>query len=82
MKMRLLNQDKNISIKNILILLTKDEAIELRDDLNKLLSNDDFAAHTHINDNVFEHEITMAIYEENELEYFDQRTKKLILEDE
>lgn len=59
--MRLLNNDKDMAVKNILILLTKNEAIELRDDLNRLLSNDDIAVHSHINDSLYEHEITIAI---------------------
>jgi len=80
--MRILDQDNDKATKNVLILLTPEEAAELRDDLERMLQGNIFQEHTHINDKEFEHEMTVAIYDASELEFFDERTKKLVLEDE
>ena len=80
--MRILDEDNDKAIKNVMILLTIEEASEMRDDLEAMLLKNDFNAHTHINDILYEHEMTVAIYKEGEIDYFNERTKKLVLMDE
>lgn len=81
--MRILNQDDDKSIKNILILLTPREAAELKDDLETLLKQTENNQHTHINDMEYSREITIAIYRNSEsINHFDEKTRKLILIDE
>lgn len=80
--MRILDEDSDKAIKNILILLTPEEASELRDDLERMLQKNASDEHTHINDMEFEHEMTVAIYSSGEIDSFNERSKKLILNDE
>ena len=58
------------------------EATELRDDLDKMLQKENLYNHTHINDIEYKHEITVAIYNTNEIESYIERIKKVILKDE
>lgn len=80
--MRILNEDNNKSMKNALLLLTVQEASELRDDLERLISQKIFNDHSHINDSDYEHELTIALYNPDNIEEFNERTKKLISQDE
>jgi hypothetical protein len=80
--MRILNEDSNKSMKNALLLLTVQEASELRDDLERLISQKIFNDHSHINDTDYEHELTIALYNPDNIEEFNERTKKLISHDE
>lgn len=80
--MRILNEDSNKSMKNTLLLLTVQEASELRDDLERLISQKIFNDHSHINDSDYEHELTIALYNPDNIEEFNERTKKLISHDE
>ena len=80
--MRILNQDDNKAVNNVLILLTMEEAAELKDDLERLLSKKITNDHSLINDLEYEHELSISLYDENNIEGFDDRTKKLILQDE
>ncbi|ABN53200.1 MULTISPECIES: hypothetical protein [Clostridia] len=80
--MRILNQDNNIAVRNVLLMLTMEEAAELKDDLERLLSKKALNDHSHINDLEYEHELTISLYDENNIEEFDERIKKLIIQDE
>lgn len=80
--MRILNEDNNKSMKNALLLLTVQEASELRDDLERLISQKIFNDHSHINDSDYEHALTIALYNPDNIEEFNERTKKLISQDE
>jgi|LSQX01.1.fsa_nt_gb hypothetical protein len=79
--MRILDQDTNKATKNVLLLLTQSEAAELRDDLNRMLSLNRESDHSHISDLEYEHEITVAIYGNDKINSFDERTKMLIEND-
>lgn len=79
--MRILDIDTNKSTKNVLLLLTQSEAVELRDDLNRMLSLKKESDHSHISDLEYEHEITVAIYGDDRINNFDERTKTLIEND-
>ncbi len=80
--MRILNQDDNKSIRNVLLMLTVKEAAELKDDLERLLSKKVLNDHSHINDSEYIHELSLALYDTNNIGEFNERTKKLILHDE
>lgn len=79
--MRILNQNTDKSLQDILLLLTKSEALELRDELERLLSSNQKDNHGHINDIEYQREITVAIYDDSNKNGFDDRTKRLIIED-
>jgi len=80
--MRILDEDNDKALKNLMILLTIEEAAELRDDLERMLQKNDSNEHTHINDMEFNHEITVVVYNNRKIDCFNERTKRLILNDE
>ena len=77
--MRILNNHEDKSIKDILILLTPNEANELKGKILKL--TDEKGDHFHINDHTYEREITIAIYTPDNLDSFNPRVKDLIIKD-
>ena len=80
--MRILNEDTDSKIDNLILLLSYEEATELRDALNNLLTrNDERCMHEHINSSDYSKEITVALYDLNYLNEFSARLKKLIRED-
>ena len=80
--MRIFDEDNENVIKNVSIFLTVDEAKEMFDSLDGLLkAYKNNADHTHINDQTYQHEITLSIYNEGNLGGFNERAKKLIKED-
>jgi hypothetical protein len=77
--MRIYDEDNQKVINNVSIFLTVDEAQEIWDSLEDLLNkfqND--ADHAHINDADYSHEITFCLYNENNLNSFNTRAKKII----
>ena len=82
--MRIYNADTDKKVNNVILYLTSDEAKELKDSLEDLLSTDKKNSHQHIpdRDNDFKREITVCIYREDDLSSFNERSKKLILNDE
>jgi hypothetical protein len=78
--MRILNLDTNEKINQATIYLTNYEAKELKDSLENLLENN--SHHEHISDNSFQTEITVCIYEKDNIGKFDARSRKLILDNE
>lgn len=79
--MRILDEDSNKSINNVLLLLTYQEACELRDDLGRLISSGKNNNHSHISDMEFKHELTLSLYNESDIAGFQERVKKLITEE-
>jgi hypothetical protein len=79
--MRILNEDTDKSVENLLILLTPEEAMQLQGYLEQLLSGDIGQDHVHLNDSDFKREITIAIYNSDSYHFFADRVKQLILED-
>ena len=77
--MRILNSELNTPIDNVGIYLTRDEAKQLRDYLEQLLEEPELH-HIHVNDENYEYEITVSVYDQNNLESFDERSRKLIQE--
>lgn len=80
--MRIFHENKNETMKNILLCLTLDEAKELRDSLNLIIKNKSQIRHEHINDLDYSHEITITLYDEKNLQGLNSRIVKVIQEDE
>jgi hypothetical protein len=80
--MRILDKETDKTLKDIILLLTVNEASELRDSLESILKEIDYMQHEHINDIGYEHEISIALYNYTEINSFDKRIRKLILNDE
>ena len=78
--MRILNDESDKKSDNISIFLTKAEALQLRAYLNQLLDNPKIH-HIHLSSEDYQKEITVCIYDENNLEGFHPRAIKLIKED-
>ncbi|MCL2150175.1 MAG: hypothetical protein FWH51_04735 [Dehalococcoidia bacterium] len=80
--MRLLNGNSEDRLENVIIYLKKNEVVFLIGALENLLNAEEKGmGHYHVNDSDYTHEITVAMYDENNLDRFDQRSQKLILED-
>jgi hypothetical protein len=80
--LRILNENDNSAISNITLMLTLEETKELRDGLNQLIQTDlrnNF--HIHVDDNEYRHEITVAVYNNENETQFNDRIKKLIIDD-
>ncbi|MFD2117627.1 hypothetical protein ACFSTH_09415 [Paenibacillus yanchengensis] len=74
--MRIFDEENNKVLSKVTLLLKENEARELLDDLISLLEN--MNEHVHINDLLYEHEITVAVYDENDFEEFNERIKQVI----
>jgi hypothetical protein len=64
-----------------IVYLTKQEAAELRDSLELILA-DNLGRHEHISSADHRKEFPVCIYEMDHLKGFDDRSKRLILEDQ
>ncbi|HRD56297.1 MAG TPA: hypothetical protein PLC42_07885 [Parachlamydiaceae bacterium] len=78
--MRILDEISNNSLDNITIYLTSAEAKELRDSIDDLLKKP-LNNHAHISDESFKKEITICIYNVNNLNGFNERSLDLIIND-
>ena len=78
--MRLLDRQTSKPLKNVIIYLTLSEARELADKIGALISCED-DHHEHISSDDYQKEITLTIYENRPIESFDERSRRLILED-
>ncbi len=79
--MRILGLDTDNKLDNVILYLTLTEAKELRDSLNDIIMGPQTRHHRHISSEDYQKEITVCIYDETNLEGFDERSKKLILKD-
>lgn len=77
--MRIHNLDNDSKIDQVGIFLTPAEAGELRDALQDMLGRP--GIHHHVSGDDYKKEITVAIYDSDHLEGFDERTVRLIEED-
>ena len=80
--MRILDHDHDRSLNNVILYLTQEEAAEFSSTLISLLASNTVADHGHISSKDYKKEITICSYDMNNLEGFDERSKKLILEGE
>jgi hypothetical protein len=81
--MRIYNVDADKKVNKAILYLTPDEAQEMKDSLELLIGKKNHH-HEHIPDRTdnFKREITICIYTKDNLATFDERSKKLILNDE
>jgi hypothetical protein len=79
--MRILDDESNQKLDNVSIFLTQEEAKQLEGYLRKLLENPKLH-HSHLSSSDYKKEITVCLYDEKNLNSFDQRSIKLIKEDE
>ncbi len=77
--MRFLDIKKNKKLDKLLVCLTYEEAEELLNSLSEILKGK--SQHEHIQSDDFLKELTICIYDFNNIDNFDSRTKKLLLED-
>jgi hypothetical protein len=82
--MRIYNEDTDKKVDKIILYLTPDEAHELKDSLELIINSNKKYHHEHIPDREddFKREITVCIYRKDNLSSFDERSRKLILNDE
>lgn len=80
--MRIYNLDSEKKVNKIIIYLTPDEAQEMKYALEQIINDSKKYHHKHILDSDYKREITLCIYKEDNLSSFDERSKKLILNDE
>ena len=79
--MRLLNDDSNKPLNCVTIYLTQSEAEQLRASVVSLLE-DPYGNHSHISSSDFQKEVTVCIYSPESISTFDERSQRLILNDQ
>jgi hypothetical protein len=77
---RILNEQTDKSLDAVIVYLTKQEAAELKDSLEQILADHE-GRHEHISSEDYRKELTVCIYEMDQLDRFNDRSKRLILED-
>ncbi len=78
--MRLLDEDGGKRLERVILYLTQSEAEQLKNDLEQLLLKPS-QYHAHVSGDDYQKEVTVTIYQPGQLEGFEERSKKLILED-
>lgn len=79
--MRIFDYKNDKALKDVTLFLKLNEAKELLSSLKDLVSSEDVTRHHHVNDDSYQHEITVTLYDENKLSSFSERSKKIIKED-
>ena len=79
-KMRILDVLTNKSSSNLILYLTESEARELSSSLNELIRNSS-NNHSHISSDDYQKELSVCLYDPNKLNGFNERSKKLIIDD-
>ncbi len=79
--MRILDENSDKSLENTTLYLTFMEASHLRDSLDQLLEKP-LNNHAHVSSEDYQKEITVCIYDVNNLQDFDERSKNLIINDQ
>lgn len=77
--MRILDVDTDRALHNIGLYLTPEEARQLLGYLEDLLKDPD-NNHAHLTDSEYQHEITISIYTDSNVFFYDERSKRLISE--
>lgn len=78
--MRIHDDDNDRRLNHVTLFLTKKEAIKLQGCLESLLS-EPASHHEHLSDEEYKKEITVCVYDEQRLDGFSERAKKIIKED-
>jgi hypothetical protein len=77
--MRILDEARDAAIANITLLLTRAEASEMRDALETLLADE--SRHEHVSSKDYDKEVSLAIYNDETLQRFNDRCRRLIRQD-
>lgn len=80
--MRILDQDRDIAVDNVMLLLKMTEARELRSALDHIINANDLGMHNHVSEDTYQREITVALYSEQDLSLLHQRCRNFILNNE
>lgn len=80
--MRIYNLDSEKKVNKVILYLTPDEALEMKFALDKIINQNEKYHHKHIIDEEYKREITICVYKADNMDSFDERSKKLILSDE
>ncbi len=80
--MRMLDGERDIAIDNLTLYLKKSEAIELLGSLKRIIEAEDYGMHIHVSEDSYQREVTVLLYDENNIDSLNERSKKLILEGE
>ena len=79
--MRILNEADDKPMDRVTLFLTMSEASELRDMVNEMLADPIGHDHEHVSSDDYRKEVTVCIYSPDSPNQFDERSKRLILED-
>jgi hypothetical protein len=77
--MRIYDSQNDKTIENITLYLTIDEARELHHDLSDLIERP-IGNHAHVMSNDYQRELTVCVYDKDNLAMFDEKSKKVIME--
>ena len=75
--MRILNYANDAPLDNICVYLTRAEAQAMVGYLEQLIAEPE-EGHRHLNDDGYEREITLVVYDAGNLDQYDERSKALI----
>ena len=78
--MRMLDEKRDQSLSRVTILLSRAEAEELRDSLEAILGGG-IGQHEHTPSEDYQKEITVAVYDEANVDSFNDRCRRLIRDD-
>lgn len=78
--MRIFDKESDRTIKDVYLFLTIKEAEELRDSLSNLIEKPE-KLHMHVDDDKYEHQITVSVNTDAVIESYSERFKKVIRED-
>ena len=74
--MRIINDKEMTTLSRILIMVAPSEASELASKINNIDPN--IGDHTHVDDQEYAREITIAIYTDQDMHYFTKEVRELI----
>jgi hypothetical protein len=77
--MRVLDEERDMACSRLTLFLTRDEATQLRDTLEVLLTG--HHQHEHVTSDDFQKEITVCLYDPSNLDSLDERARRLIRSD-
>ena len=78
--MRILDADNDLTLNNVTLYLKSEEARQMLGYLKNLL-DDPQNNHAHVNDDEYQHEVTLVIYTESNIQSLNARSQRVILED-
>ena len=76
--MRILDNGSNRPLEEVTLYLTRAEAAQLAGYLQDMLTSGEH--HSHLNDDEYARQMTVAIYTDENLNEFDERSRRLIAE--